>query len=173
MKHKSIINTLLLTILCGCSNTISPSDSQPSASSNYIKPESFKVYDVYLDDGYPEEHTFVLEEFEDQSFYVSNKSGAIINDTYGTVVIGGSAVYVFDANNDGYRDFCTVRSDGSGVIYWYVSIYDLHNNKEIYRHWERLRFSYFLNLKDNDLYVRQVKTYFDDETINEGKLSFS
>ena len=93
---------------------------------------------------------------------VKNTS-AIINDTYGTVVIGGSAVYVFDANNDGYRDFCTVRSDGSGVIYWYVSIYDLHNNKEIYRHWERLRFSYFLNLKDNDLYVRQVKTYFDDE----------
>ena len=64
MKHKSIINTLLLTILCGCSNTISPSDSQTSASSNYIKPESFKVYDIYLDEGYPDEHTFVLEEFE-------------------------------------------------------------------------------------------------------------
>ena len=173
MKHKLIINTLLLTILCGCSNTVSSSDSQISASSNYTKPESFKVYDVYLDEGYPSNKTFVLEEFEDQSFYVNDKSKAITNNTYGTVMGYCSAVYVFDANNDGYRDFCTVKSDGSGVIYWYVSIYDLHNNKEIYRHWERLHFSYFLNLKDNDLFVRQVKTYFDDETINEGKLSFN
>ena len=173
MKHKLIINTLLLTILCGCSNTVSSSDSQISASSNYTKPESFKVYDVYLDDGYPSNKTFVLEEFEDQSFYVDDKSKAITNNTYGTVMGYCSAVYVFDANNDGYRDFCTVKSNGSGVIYWYVSIYDLHNQKEIFYYFERLRFSYFLTLKDDALFVKQTKTYFNDETINEGKLSFN
>ena len=77
---------------------------------------------------------------------------SITNETYGTIMYYSSAVYVFDANNDGYRDFCTVRSDGSGVIYWYVTIYDLHNQKEIFKHWERLRYSYFLLLKENDLY---------------------
>ena len=149
----------------------SSSDST-SASSNInanIKP--FKVYDVYLDDAIPDPYSFVLEEFEDQTFYLGENM-RITNETYGTIIDYSSAVYVFDANNDGYRDFCTVRSDGSGVIYWYVTIYDLHNQKEIFKHWERLRYSYFLLLKENDLYVKQVNDYYTDETINEGKVSF-
>ena len=149
----------------------SSSDSTSASSNTNDKLKPFKVYDVYLDDTIPDPYSFVLEEFEDQSFYL-DKNKCITNETYGTVTNYSSAVYVFDANNDGYRDFCSVKSDGSGVIYWYVTIYDLHNQKEIFKYWERPRNSYFLLLRENDLYVKQVNDYYSDETINEGKLSF-
>ena len=169
---------LLLTVLalssCKISDTSFKSieSSFDSSSSNNGEPlKPFKVYDIYLEDAGPQPGSFVLEEFDDNAFYVDEDS-TITNKTYGTIVSYGSAVYIYDANNDGYRDFCAVKSDGSGVIYWYVTIYDLHNKQEIFKHWERGRFSYFLSLKDNDLYVKQVKDYYTDPTINEGKLSF-
>ena len=152
--------------------SVSSSENNTSASSSnnsVLKP--FKVYDVYLDDAAPDPCTFILEEYDDQTFSL-DKKGIITNETYGTIDNRSSAVYIFDANNDGYRDFCTVKSDGSGVIYWYVTIYDLHNQKEIFKYWERPRNSYFLLLRENDLYVKQVNDYYTDETINEGKLSF-
>ena len=150
-------------------NSLSNNSYSSSESTSALKP--IKIYDIYLDNADPQPFSFVLEEFDDQTFNY-DKQNKITNKTYGTVVNYASAVYAFDANNDGYRDFCIVNSDGSGAIYWYVTVYDLHNQKEIFKHWERPRFSYFLLLRDNNLYVKQVNDYYSDETINEGELSF-
>ena len=184
LRFKSILLLLTAFALSSCemnaissessfnNGSITSSFSEESHSSNdkeKLKP--FKVYDYYLDDSIPEPFSFTLDEFDDKTFCFDEKR-RITNEAYGTVVSPASAVYVFDANNDGYRDFCLVNSDGSGVIYWYVTIYDLHNQKEIFRHWERLRYSYFLELIENNLYVRQVNVYYSDETINKGKISF-
>ena len=183
MKKGIICGALLLSLLTSCNVVSLNSDSGESKSGNLSVGTStsksqggelpvFEVFDVFGDrDNGRRADEFKLEEFGDSPFKLES-NGELTNGTCGADVSHAQSLFVKDVNNDGYRDFCMVSSSGSGVVYFFVEIYDLHNREKIFTLSERQCFSYFLSIDDGDLAIRRVKQYYDDEEYGRGVFRF-
>ena len=181
-KIKSLlISAFALLSLAGCnlssssedslSSNIEQSSNNPiSSSSNVTYDKAEMIYDFNIEDKDEKDIVFSLDEFN-ETFTFDNMRVYGKNGVVGTP--GGFALYIYDINHDGYRDFCQTIHSGSGMIDSYVSVYDYHSDKIIYELEDRMHFDYEFYLdQDNSLAVKMVE-YFYGETMNAGKLQYN
>ncbi len=168
----------MISLLAGCEPSLSFSNSglassnEPvssgAPSTKYDKPEL--VFDYETNGKYLKGETLTLEEHH-QTLTINNLT---VTDNHGHEFYGIWSFFLYDVNKDGYRDFCFTESVGSGIISNNVSVYDYHNDKEIFRLSERSRFNYFFYInQDNDLSVRKdSNNYINVSTLGIGKLAY-
>lgn len=110
--------------LVGCNH-----DGGSSNKVDKLKP--VKVFDWYHDGTVPtSSYSFEMEELENPkfTFYANNIKQANTSFAINNV----NALYLFDANNDGYRDICVSGSTKTKKPLDYSAIYDVKNNKRIF-----------------------------------------
>lgn len=178
--HKTTLIAALLSfpLLVGCAGATQSfySEKPPFSYNPSYNPgdkiDPIKIFDYFEDDGYPGPLTFELKEFSVSPFTL-NQSRLVLDSNGGVVTNAGLALYVYDANDDGYRDFCIVDRADDGLYNYYIRIYDYKNKREIFNYNETERFSYFLKAKDRQLCVFQTHQAYNDEKYGEGVIVFN
>ena len=182
MKKQTFLRLLTaflsLPLIVGCSQG-SQTYYKPTPTSSYTpsfdpieKIEATKVYDAYLDDGYPETLTFNVKEFSSSPFKVDD--GKIIDPTGNAFADIGMALYLYDANDDGYRDFCFTEQTNTGSSRTYLRIFDYKNKKEIFNN-ERAYINVdglYFEIKDKELRVFKTNKRYNDDHYGEGQLEY-
>ena len=182
MKKQTFLRLLVaflsLPLIVGCSKG-SQTYYKPTPTSSYTpsfdpieKIEATKVYDAYLDDGYPETLNFTVKEFSSGYFKVDD--GKIIDPLGNAFADIGMALYLYDANDDGYRDFCFTERTNSGSTRTYLRIFDYKNKKEIFNN-ERTYinvYGLYFEIKDKELRVFKTNKRYNDDHYGEGQLEY-
>ena len=174
-RAKKILTTFIfLPMLVACNATgrytssKSPTTFKPSFDPEE-KVDSIKVFDSFLDDGYPETLKFTVKEFDGKPFSI-NQRGEIV-DPNGEVILNvGKSLYLYDINDDGYRDFCSTEQANTSVYHTYVKVYDYKNKKEIFNNLSNGKFNYFFDIKNRGLKVFKTKDHFNDSRYGEGSI---
>ena len=178
-KNLSIIATFLsLPLLVGCAGaTHSYYSSKPpyTYDPSYNpgdKIDPIKVFDYFQDDGYPDPLTFELKEFINSPFALDDNQNVI--DNKGNIILNaGAALYLYDVNNDGYRDFCVTKESKVGDYSTSLIIHDLRNNYEILNYKEEGRFNYFFEIRNNNLGVYKTHNKYNETRYGEGLINFT
>ena len=158
------------------------SQTNPIVNYNIINLPPMKVFDCY-NDGYrlTTPITFLANEYTPNTFIVDTEMNVIQKET--NYYFGKAhALYLYDADGDGYRDFCMGFTQGEGTnTNDAVSIFSLARNKEIYH----LSEAGILNNGDyhffgdfahsSTLYVHKdaMNAALERTTVDEGRLSIN
>lgn len=111
-------------------------------------------YAVYFADP-PENYVFTMDEFPNKTFFANDH--LVYTDSYS--IDNANALYLYDVNSDGYRDFCFVEAYGSSDASYGVRVYDYFHQEMIYNMHERNRgINYFLDLDGSDLKIERTRT---------------
>lgn len=145
---------------------VSSSSSSLDIEEPNRRKKPFRLYDKLAND-YPSAFTFSLEEFGNHPFSLDNEGRVFWGDM--DLINEAEAVFVYDVNNDGYRDFCVVASEDEETIATFVYVFDLHQSKETFRSQDSQFFYYDLFLTHDGLFLRQKDRSSNEET-NEGRI---
>ena len=183
MKKQTLIKLitafLSLPLVVGCSQG-SKTYSKPTPTSSYTpsfnpeeKIDAAKVYDSFIDDGYPETLSFTVKEISSRPFSI--RDDEILDADGNSFAKVGRALYLYDANGDGYRDFCFTEQANTSVWRTYLRVYDYKNKKEIFNNYRTYTNVYglYFELKDKELKVFRTNSRYNDERYGEGKLVYS
>jgi len=174
--HKlPIITTLLMaTFLVACNAQSASFYSKESSSSPSYTPsfnptqlDAVKVFDYFLDDGYPEPLSFEVKELGNSPFTLDENQNVL--DKYGHFIINaGAALYLYDVNGDGYRDLCMIKQNNSETYSTSFIAYDALNKEEVINYQEIGRFNYYLEIKDYNLGIYKTHGRFNETRYAEG-----
>ena len=183
-KLKFSLFSAFLLILSSC-GTGSFTSSGPAANSSKVsRPTSssvgsldesepdrrkkpFRVYDKLIGSD-PRAFKFSLEEFGSELFTADAEGN--ISWKGRDVVAKAEALYIYDVDNDGHRDFCLVDTADDEYGCEYVYVYDLYNTRQSFSAYEARLFNYELTLEDDGLYLWQRYAYDRDSVVNRGKI---
>ena len=178
-RKLSLIATFLtLPLLVGCAGATrsfysskSPYEYDPPYNPG-DKIDPIKVFDYFKDDGYPDPLTFEIKEFINSPFILDDNQN-VIDNKGNTILNAGAALYLYDVNNDGYRDFCFVEESNNGVYSTALKIHDFRNNYEVLHYQESGRFNYYFEIKDNNLAVYKTHGKYNDVRYGEGLVNYN
>lgn len=145
-----------------------------SEDGNYINTDAkvFKVFDKGIDQDIQSNYRIYLREYDDPTFY-AYKLGYLRqgNNTFTIRDYGDIwALYVFDIDDDGYRDFAWVYKDSTTMLYT-IYAHGMSPYKSLFlRNCERGDYSYFLETDDENLYVKETTGDFADTETGYGKI---
>ena len=169
---------LSLPLLTSCGRSShSYSESRPSSNSsvpfhNGDKINPIKIFDYFLDDGYPSEYSFNLKEFSSEPFSL-NARREIISPGGETVIKADNALFVYDVNDDGYRDFCITQQAPTSVYRTYIKVYDYKNDKLILNTEKRdSKFNYFFEIYEDKLCVFKTHDRYFDTRYGRGVIEY-
>ena len=109
----------ILLPLAGC--------NAPNGADSDLKP--FVIFDKHHGQSFNRDN-FRLEEFN-ATFNIS-RTKTITQEGGSFKLKNANAVYIYDANGDGYRDICVGKTIDNDIYLDYVYIYDLKNDKNIF-----------------------------------------
>lgn len=184
MKKRHLLPFLLLSLLLPSCNKISlPNDSYFSSSkevssqhevsnSTSSKPDikklpAVKLFDIDKDldnlllpqDGL----SFKLEEYENKTLTVTHDYVVYFD---GKAFAGVRSAYLYDVDNDGYRDLCSTHVNGSGYWSWSAHVYKLTTGVQIFYMHERMNFDYFFEIRDDVLILQKCEPYTSVSNFN-------
>ena len=130
-----------------------------------------KVFDTFVDYEVLDKYTVYLREIDNEPFIIRSSGQYQHNGTSVGFAAGASyALYLYDINGDGYRDFAWVIKDPTGSRYE-LNLHNAHNFSSglMTKDYKRGDYSYFLEARDASLYVRETKQYYTDKTTGSGR----
>lgn len=171
----SVKSTNVYSTTTGISE-ISTSSSGYSSSEdgNYINTDAkvFKVFDKGIDQDIQSNYRIYLREYDDPTFYAYRLGYLRQGNNTFTIRDYGDiwALYVFDIDDDGYRDFAWVYKDSTTMLYT-IYAHGMSPYKSLFlRNCERGDYSYFLETDDENLYVKETASEYNDTTTGYGKI---
>ena len=153
--------------LGGCNNNNSPKELKP-----------LTLFDKHHGKTFTEPFSFTLEEFDHPTFNVS-KANTVSQEGTSFKVEGANAVYIYDANGDGYRDVCVSKTIDNDTYLDYAYIYDLKNNKRIFYAIDSVQNAandYHFRLKKEQLLLVKEKcdkAAYATDTLSQGYVKFN
>lgn len=143
----------------------------PAVSTVNSEDRAVKIFDKYIDYEVLHQYTVYIREFSDNPFYVRTDGYFEYVNTRADSSINENnyALYLYDVNGDGYRDFAWVYKD-TYTNYYCLCFYNIRYKTIFYLNegYSRGDYSYFLETKNGDLYIRETQRYYTDETIGYG-----
>ncbi len=120
------------------------------------------------------EKKFKLAEFPDKTFEITKynivMSDITTPDAMIRPVISGMEYYLTDLNGDGEREICSWGSIGSGIVSYYITVYDIANDEFYFKKPDAMKAVVSLDVKDGILYA-VTSGYQDDKEISREPLS--
>lgn len=119
---------------------------------------------------------FTLAEFPDKTFELIDGHIVMddINAPVGTMrnsVIGGIEYYLTDLNGDGKREICAWGSNGSGIEYRYIVVYDIANDERYVKSGKAFENLIKIAAKDDVLYFVTSEYHPYDKEISREPLT--
>lgn len=179
IRKLSLTATFLsLPLLVGCAGATrsyhsskSPYEYDPSYNPG-DKIDPIKVFDYFIDDGYPDPLSFEVKELNTSPFYLDENQN-IVDRNNVQVLNAGASLYIYDVNNDGFRDFCVTEQSSSGAYCTSLKVYDYQNKEEILNYQEAGRFNYYFEINNNKLGVFKTHGKYNESRYGEGVINYA
>ena len=170
----SVKSTNVYSTTTGISEISTSGSGYSSQEGNYIysDAQAIKVFDKSIDQEIYSNYRIYLREYDDPTFYAYRLG--YLRQGNNTVTLHENddvwALYIYDIDGDGYRDFAWVSKNPTTRLYE-IYAHGMNPYKTLLlRNCERGDFSYFLKTDNENLYVKETTGEFADTETGYGKI---